>query len=160
MMDEPTVIVFSVQRALNFPCYTETSALDIELPDATGDMAYLDAPERGVRRALPAAQRELEILQASKDPCQDDRPGRLAMSRQGPCSRDRTVPEHCHAAGVPVAIVMAGGYSFLCGANGRAISSCRLATGRPPHRMTALTPCAPPARFISSQRTQNCDRAF
>lgn len=66
-MDEPTVFAFSVQGARNFPCYTETSALDIELPNATGDTAYIDAPERGVRHALPAAQRELEILLAGAD---------------------------------------------------------------------------------------------
>jgi acetoin utilization deacetylase AcuC-like enzyme len=37
--------------------------------------------------------------------------GRLALTRQGLAQRDQLVFETCQQAGVPVAIVMAGGYA-------------------------------------------------
>jgi acetoin utilization deacetylase AcuC-like enzyme len=129
-MDDPTVFTFSVHGVRKFPFHKETIDLVIELPDGPGDTAYLDARERGVCDALSAAQPDLAVFLAGAAPCQDDRPGRLALSKQDLRSRDRTDLEHCHAAGVPVAIVMAGGYSFPCGTNRRATSSRHLATGQ------------------------------
>ncbi|MCX7153957.1 MAG: histone deacetylase, partial [Proteobacteria bacterium] len=45
------------------------------------------------------------------DPYNDDRLGRLALSKQGLLSRDRMVFEACERAGLPVAVTMAGGYA-------------------------------------------------
>lgn len=48
---------------------------------------------------------------AGADPFEDDRLGRLKLTRGGLAERDRMVLELCHAGGIPVAVAMAGGYA-------------------------------------------------
>jgi len=108
---DPSVFTFSIHAANNFPFQKETSDLDIELPDGTGDGAYLQALEAGVCRALSAAQPDLAIYLAGADPFEGDRLGRLSLSKNGLAQRDRLVFELCHCAGVPVVVTMAGGYA-------------------------------------------------
>ncbi|HZR02918.1 MAG TPA: histone deacetylase [Burkholderiales bacterium] len=111
LADDPSVFTFSIHAANNFPFTKESSDLDIELPDGTGDEQYLDALEQGVCRALSAAQADLAIYLAGADPFEGDRLGRLALTKAGLRARDRLVFGLCAAAGVPVAVVMAGGYA-------------------------------------------------
>lgn len=108
---DPSVFTFSIHGARNFPFRKEPGDLDIELPDGTGDAAYLDALERGVCRALSAAQPELVIYLAGADPFEDDRLGRLSLTKAGLQARDRMVFELCRSIGAPVAVAMAGGYA-------------------------------------------------
>jgi acetoin utilization deacetylase AcuC-like enzyme len=108
--DDPTIFTFSIHSEQNFPLRKERSDLDIGLDDGTGDVAYLDALEAGVRRALDLADADLAIYVAGADPYEGDLLGRLALSKAGLAERDRLVLGLCRRAGVPVAIVMAGGY--------------------------------------------------
>jgi acetoin utilization deacetylase AcuC-like enzyme len=108
---DPTVFTFSIHAASNYPFEKETSDLDIELPDGTGDRDYLDALEKGVCRALSAAQADLAIYLAGADPFEGDRLGRLKLSKSGLAARDRMVFDLCRSAGLPVAVTMAGGYA-------------------------------------------------
>jgi acetoin utilization deacetylase AcuC-like enzyme len=48
---------------------------------------------------------------AGADPFLGDRLGRLAVSKAGLAERDRMVFDRCRAAGLPVVVVMAGGYA-------------------------------------------------
>jgi len=66
--------------------------------------------ERGLRRALATAP-DLAFYVAGADPWAGDRLGRLSVSRDGMARRDRLVFELTGAAGVPVAVVMSGGYA-------------------------------------------------
>ena len=109
--DDPSVFTFSVHGANNYPFRKETSDLDIELADGTRDRAYLEALDGGLRHALRAAGADLAIYLAGADPYMDDRLGRLALSKSGLLDRDRMVFEGCEAAGLPVAVAMAGGYA-------------------------------------------------
>jgi acetoin utilization deacetylase AcuC-like enzyme len=109
--DDPTVFTFSIHAARNFPFHKVQSDLDIELEDGTGDGPYLEALEGGVERALALARADLVIYLAGADPYAGDRLGRLALSKAGLAARDRMVLELCRRAGIPVAIVMAGGYA-------------------------------------------------
>jgi acetoin utilization deacetylase AcuC-like enzyme len=108
---DPTVFTFSIHGANNFPFHKERSDLDIELPDGTGDAAYLDALDAGVRRALALANADLAIYLAGADPFVGDRLGRMALTMAGLEARDRLVLGLCHEARIPAAIVMAGGYA-------------------------------------------------
>jgi acetoin utilization deacetylase AcuC-like enzyme len=109
--DDPTVFTFSIHGARNFPLRKEPSDLDVELPDGTEDAAYLEALEGGVRQALARAGADLAIYLAGADPFLDDRLGRLKLTKQGLAERDALVFRHCRAAGLPVAVTMAGGYA-------------------------------------------------
>jgi acetoin utilization deacetylase AcuC-like enzyme len=108
--DDPTIFTFSIHSEQNFPLYKERSDLDIGLDDETGDAAYLEALDAGVRRALELADADLGFYVAGADPYEEDLLGRLALSKAGLAERDRLVFELCRRAGIPVAAVMAGGY--------------------------------------------------
>jgi acetoin utilization deacetylase AcuC-like enzyme len=109
--NDPTVFTFSIHGARNYPLRKPPSDLDVGLADGTGDAAYLDALDRGVREALERAGAELAIYLAGADPFAGDRLGRLAVSKQGLAEPDRLVFQRCRAAGLPVAVTMAGGYA-------------------------------------------------
>lgn len=108
---DPTVFTFSIHGERNFPFQKEPGDLDIPLPDGTGDEAYLAALEPGLCHALERAQAGLAIYLAGADPFHGDRLGRLALTKAGLLARDRMVLSMCKTAGIPVAVVMAGGYA-------------------------------------------------
>jgi len=108
--DDDTVFTLSVHGANNFPFRKERSDLDLELPDGSGDDEYLEAVERGVPSALMGGA-DLAFYVAGADPYEGDRLGRLAVTKEGLVDRDRLVFDLCSEAGVPVAVVMSGGYA-------------------------------------------------
>lgn len=109
--DDPSVYTLSVHGKNNFPFRKESSDLDLGLEDGAGDEAFLEAVELGVTRALSSARPNLAFYVAGADPFEGDRLGRLAVSKEGLARRDELVFEACAGAGVPVAVVMSGGYS-------------------------------------------------
>lgn len=108
---DPSVFTLSLHGRRNFPFHKEESDLDVELEDGTGDEAYLEALDHGLGRALPAARAELAVYVAGADPYRGDRLGRLSLTREGLAERDRRVLAACDRHGLPVAVVMAGGYA-------------------------------------------------
>jgi acetoin utilization deacetylase AcuC-like enzyme len=108
--EDPTVFTFSIHGRNNFPFHKERSDLDVDLPDGTADAEYLAALEEGLDRALAEPQADLAIFVSGADPHERDRLGRLRISRDGLLARDRLVFDRCRRAGLPVAVVMAGGY--------------------------------------------------
>jgi acetoin utilization deacetylase AcuC-like enzyme len=105
------VFTFSIHGAKNFPFRKEKSDLDIGLPDGADDGAYLAALERGLEEALDGSGADLAIFLAGADPFEDDRLGRLSLTKEGLAERDRLVLESCRERGLPVAVTMAGGYA-------------------------------------------------
>lgn len=105
------VFTLSVHGARNYPFHKENGDLDLELEDGAGDAEYLNAVERGMRVALESAP-DLVFYVAGADPFEGDRLGRLAVTLEGLSERDRIVLDGCRRAGVPVAVVMAGGYAL------------------------------------------------
>ena len=109
--EDPTVFTLSLHGANNYPFRKEFSDMDMELPDGTEDEAFLEATSRGVRTALDTSSPGLALYLAGADPFQDDRLGRLGISREGLAERDRIVFSECQSRGIPVAVVMGGGYA-------------------------------------------------
>ena len=108
---DPSVFTFSIHGAKNFPFRKEESNLDVALPDGADDGAFLEALEEGLEKALERAGAELAIYLAGADPYEDDRLGRLSVSKEGLAERDRLVLASCRERGIPVAVTMAGGYA-------------------------------------------------
>jgi acetoin utilization deacetylase AcuC-like enzyme len=106
-----SVFTFSIHGASNFPFNKEESDLDVPLPDGADDGEFLDGLQKGLDRALDASKAELAIYLAGADPFEDDRLGRLAVSKEGLAQRDRMVLGSCRERGIPVAVTMAGGYA-------------------------------------------------
>lgn len=108
---DTSVYTFSIHGAKNFPLRKQVSDLDVPLEDRTGDLGYLDALERGLRQAIDESRADLAIYVSGADPYEQDRFGRLALSKQGLAERDRMIFDFCNGAGLPVAVTMAGGYA-------------------------------------------------
>ena len=108
---DPSVFTFSIHGAKNFPFRKEASDLDVALPDGADDGVFLEALGDGLERALERSGAELAIYLAGADPFEDDRLGRLCVSKEGLAERDRLVLESCRERGIPVAVTMAGGYA-------------------------------------------------
>jgi acetoin utilization deacetylase AcuC-like enzyme len=107
---DPTVFTFSIHGAKNFPFRKETSDLDVELADGTGDAEYAAALEGGLAEALARCEPDLAVYLAGADPLEGDRLGRLRVSKAGLAARDRFVLETLRGRGIPVAVTMGGGY--------------------------------------------------
>jgi acetoin utilization deacetylase AcuC-like enzyme len=108
---DPSVFTFSIHGANNFPFCKEESDLDVALPDGADDGEFLEALEDGLEKALERSKADLAIYLAGADPYEDDRLGRLSVSKEGLAERDRLVLESCRSRGIPVAVTMAGGYA-------------------------------------------------
>jgi acetoin utilization deacetylase AcuC-like enzyme len=109
--DSPEVFTLSIHGANNFPFKKESSDLDLELPDGADDGHFLEVVEEGIRQALGAGPFDMAFYLAGADPYQGDRLGKLAVSKEGLRERDRMVLHASRTAGVPVAVVMSGGYA-------------------------------------------------
>lgn len=107
---DPTIFTFSLHGRNNFPFRKIPGDLDVGLDDGTGDQEYLEVLREGVARSLALSNPDLAIYLAGADPHAGDRLGRLSLTRAGLAERDRAVFALCREAGVPVAVVMAGGY--------------------------------------------------
>jgi acetoin utilization deacetylase AcuC-like enzyme len=105
------VFTLSVHGAKNFPFRKQRSTLDVELPDGTGDEAYLMALAPVLMRAFDAARPDLVLVQAGVDPLADDKLGRLSLSLDGLAARDEQILATCKTRGVPVALTLGGGYA-------------------------------------------------
>jgi acetoin utilization deacetylase AcuC-like enzyme len=109
--NDPSVFTFSIHGEKNFPFHKEPSDLDLALPDSCGDSEYLEALRQGLEIAIPRSRADLAIFIAGADPFAGDSLGRLALTKSGLLARDQLVFEHCLDAGLPVAVVMGGGYA-------------------------------------------------
>ncbi len=104
------VFTFSMHQQHNYPMFKPRGSLDIGLPDATEDGAYLEA----LNAALPdvlAARPDIIFYLAGADPYRDDQLGGLDLTQEGLARRDALVLETVRTAGVPMVVTLAGGYA-------------------------------------------------
>jgi acetoin utilization deacetylase AcuC-like enzyme len=110
---DESVFTFSIHGAKNYPFRREVASdLDIDIADGTRDDEYLNALREGLREVLDRIAPDLIIYLAGADPYEDDRLGRLKISKRGLLMRDEIVFRSAKDHGdIPVAIAMAGGYA-------------------------------------------------
>ena len=105
------VFTFSMHGERNYPTKKMRSDVDVGLKDGTADTEYL----RELRDHLPAllstARPDLAFYLAGVDVAAGDRYGKLALSEEGIRLRDRYVIESVRGHGVPLVIVLGGGYA-------------------------------------------------
>ena len=106
----PQIFTFSMHQQHNYPMWKPRGSLDVGLPDGAGDSRFL----RELQKALPvvmASDPQCVFYLAGADPYEDDQLGGLRLTRAGLRQRDRMVIETVRDAGVPLVIVLAGGYA-------------------------------------------------
>jgi acetoin utilization deacetylase AcuC-like enzyme len=108
---DSSVYTFSIHAENNFPFRKIPGDLDIGLPNGTGDDVYLETLEEALQRVLAVANADFALYLAGADAYVGDRLGYLSLTMEGLAQRDRLVFGMCRAAGLPVAVAMAGGYA-------------------------------------------------
>jgi acetoin utilization deacetylase AcuC-like enzyme len=107
---DPDVFTFSIHQQHNYPLFKPRSDLDIGLDDGAGDDDYL-AALAGSMPTVVAHRPELIVYVAGADPFSGDQLGGMKLTKAGLAARDRLVIGAARHAGVPVAVVLAGGYA-------------------------------------------------
>jgi len=106
----PGIATYSIHAEKNFPARKARSTLDVPLPDAVDDAAYLAVLEQTLAPFLDAHAPDLILYQAGVDPFVGDRLGRLGVSEPGLIARERLVAGLAQARGLPLASTVGGGY--------------------------------------------------
>ncbi len=104
------VFTFSMHQQHNYPVFKPRSSLDIGLPNGTTDEEYLERLDRALPRVLES-EPDLLVYLAGADPYRGDQLGGLALTREGLRRRDRMVIAAGRRAGLPVVVMLAGGYA-------------------------------------------------
>lgn len=107
-----SVFTLSIHQFNNYPSEKPPSSLDIHLADGIGDAEYLHRLGNGYRAALAMFQPQLAIYLAGADPFCEDQLGGISLTFEGLKERDRLVIWGALEHGIPVAIVLAGGYAI------------------------------------------------
>lgn len=106
----PGIATYSIHAEKNFPVRKARSTLDVGLPDAVGDDAYLDRLETTLVPLLDELRPEIVLYQAGVDPFVGDRLGRLSLTLDGLLRRERLIARLMKGRGVPTASTVGGGY--------------------------------------------------
>lgn len=108
---DESVRTFSMHGERNYPLVKQRSTLDVGLADGTGDEEYLELLVRHLPDVLGHAGTGIVFYLAGVDPAAGDRYGKLALTEPGLCMRDRLVIGACLERGLPIVILLAGGYA-------------------------------------------------
>ena len=108
---DASVFTVSLHGARNFPLRKQRSDLDVPLADGTGDLEYLRALRQALDAAWSHAPFDLVYYVAGADPFEQDRLGRMRLTKRGLAERDELLLDACRRRGIPAVIVMGGGYA-------------------------------------------------
>jgi acetoin utilization deacetylase AcuC-like enzyme len=105
------VFTFSMHGERNYPLAKMRSTLDVPLRDGVGDAEYLDTLQRNLPAVLERSKPDIAFYLAGVDVAAGDRYGKLALTEEGIRCRERMVIDAVRTRGVPLVIVLAGGYA-------------------------------------------------
>jgi acetoin utilization deacetylase AcuC-like enzyme len=108
---DDAVFTFSMHGERNYPLAKMRSNLDVPLKDGVGDAEYVDALQRRLPTVLDTADADIVFYLAGVDVAAGDRYGKLALTEEGIRQRDRCVIEAVRGRGLPLTMVLAGGYA-------------------------------------------------
>ncbi len=107
---DSSIFTLSLHGENNFPFKKEYSDLDIGLADDCDDADYLQSLATALEQLNERFSANAIIYLAGADPHQDDRLGRLKLSKKGLLQRDQMVFQYALDRQIPIAFSMAGGY--------------------------------------------------
>jgi len=109
---ERDVFTISLHQEKNYPAWKPHSAIDVNLPDETGDDEYLAWLDNALSAGLRQFEPELLCYIAGADPYREDQLGGLSLTIEGLKRRDELVFRVARARDIPVMVTLAGGYAI------------------------------------------------
>lgn len=108
---DSSVFTYSIHQESIYPV-KQKSDLDVGLFDDAGDDEYLGHLEKEIPVIYDRRQPDVVCYVAGADPYIDDQLGTLRLSKKGLKQRDEIVIGEAVSRGIPIFIVLAGGYAF------------------------------------------------
>lgn len=108
---DKSVFTFSMHGAKNYPLHKEQSTLDLELPDGTGDREFLEILSEALPRVF-LHNPDIVFYLGGADPFEQDKLGRLKLTKEGLRRRDEMVLQFAREREVPIVTTMSGGYAL------------------------------------------------
>ena len=110
LQHDASIFTLSIHGENNFPFQKEVSDLDCGLQDGCDDQTYLQTLNECLDQLDSRFKPDFVIYLAGADPHEDDRLGRLKITKEGMRLRDETVFQYSLDRNIPIAFSMAGGY--------------------------------------------------
>jgi len=110
--EEPNVFTFSIHQENNYPFFKPKSDLDIGLRDMASDKEYLAALHEYIPKTISDHKPDFLMYVAGADPYKEDQIGGLSLTKEGLLKRDEFVYRQAINYGIPIAVVLAGGYAI------------------------------------------------
>jgi len=110
LQHDPSIFTLSIHGENNFPFQKEVSDLDCGLDDGCDDQTYLHALHECLDQLDNRFRPDFIIYLAGADPHEDDRLGRLNITKVGMRLRDEAIFQYGLDRNTPIAFSMAGGY--------------------------------------------------
>ncbi len=105
------VYTFSIHQENNYPFIKQESTLDVGLRDGAGGEEYNGCLSRVLPPIFETFGPGLVVYLAGADPYEHDQLGALKLTEDDLRARDRIVMSLALEAGVPVCVLLAGGYA-------------------------------------------------
>lgn len=105
------VFTLSIHQMDIYPTDKPQSTVDVGLMSGDGDAKYLAELGAHIPRIYNEFRPDLVIYLAGADPYEKDQLGGLSLTKAGLKERDKIVIENARRLGIPVAVVLAGGYA-------------------------------------------------
>lgn len=109
--DDELTFTFSMHGEHNYPYRKTPSDMDVALADGVTDDEYLSRLDEGLRVALDRARPDLVFYLGGVDVVAGDRFGRLALTPAGLEAREELSIRMLRRAGVPITLLLSGGYA-------------------------------------------------
>ena len=110
LQHDSSIFTLSIHGENNFPFQKEVGDLDCGLQDGSDDQTYLQTLNECLDQLDSRFKPDFVIYLAGADPHEDDRLGRLKITKEGMRLRDETVFQYGLDRNIPIAFSMAGGY--------------------------------------------------
>lgn len=104
------LFTLDIHAESNYPHPKEKCTYDVPLPDNCNDQDYLSALAKSLDKVIAEVEPQLVLYNAGVDPYQQDKLGRLSLSWEGLQHRDSYVINKFVDKGIPIAVVVGGGY--------------------------------------------------
>jgi histone deacetylase 11 len=109
--EDDRVFTFDMHESDIYPIPKQRNDLDVPLPAYTTDSGFLTVLRENLPRVFDVAQPDIVFFQAGVDGLEGDPLANFMLTEDGIIERDRAVFDEAQRRGIPIVMVLGGGYS-------------------------------------------------